>query len=78
MTVPPITLHADVEEHFRNLAAMSGQSLEECVNDALARYLEELRDAEESDALYREFKAGGEQGIPWGQLKAEMDLKHGL
>ncbi|HAT50872.1 MAG: hypothetical protein HQL07_14180 [Nitrospirae bacterium] len=76
-----IELSADVEEMFRTVSQKTGRPLDELVQEALDRFLEEWedqRDAVEAQQLYREFKEDGEQGIPWKDVKSSMDLKHGL
>lgn len=76
-----IELSADVEKMFRTVSQKTGRPLDELVQEALDRFLEEWedqRDAVEAQQLYREFKEDGEQGIPWKDVKSSMDLKHGL
>ncbi|MBF0369398.1 MAG: hypothetical protein HQL52_08085 [Magnetococcales bacterium] len=76
-----IQLSQDMEEMFQTLAKETGRPLKELIHEALDRFLhewEDQQDAEESERLYREYMESGEPGIPWEQVKADMDLKHGL
>ncbi|MBF0419049.1 MAG: ribbon-helix-helix protein, CopG family [Magnetococcales bacterium] len=73
-----ISLPMEFEEPFQDLARKTGRSLEELMREAMANYLEDMADADEANRFYQEFKGGREPGIPWEQVKAEMDLKHGL
>ena len=74
-------LPAEYAGAFQALAKETGRSTDNLLREAMAKFLEDMEDredAEEADRLYREFKESGEQGIPWEQVKAEMDIKHGL
>ncbi|HIJ83058.1 MAG: hypothetical protein HW380_581 [Magnetococcales bacterium] len=76
-----IELSTDMVDMLQVVSESTGRPLKELVQEALNRFLEEWedqQDATEAQQLYREFKEGDEQGIPWKDVKSSMDLKHGL
>ncbi|MBF0144714.1 MAG: hypothetical protein HQL84_03135 [Magnetococcales bacterium] len=73
-----IALPVEFEEPFQNLALETGRSLDDLMREAMANYLGDMADTDEANRCYQEFRKCGEPGIPWEQVKTEMDRKHGL
>lgn len=72
-----IQLTHDIESMFQTVAYKTGRTLEELVNEALDRFLEEWedqQDTEEAQQIYREFKESGEPGIPFDQVLKNAGL----
>lgn len=71
-----VTLPQPLEERFRELAASTGRSVEECLTEAATRFLEaseeERHDVELARQAVTEYEREG--GIPWEQVKRDLAL----
>ncbi|MBF0427829.1 MAG: hypothetical protein HQL94_02805 [Magnetococcales bacterium] len=72
-----IELPNDMEKMFQSVSRDTGRTLNDLVQEALGRFLEEWedrQDAVDATRLYREFKESGEAGIPLDKLLQDVGL----
>jgi predicted DNA-binding protein len=58
-----VVLEHEAERGLRTLAALTGRSEPEVLREAIMRYLEDIEDAREAEAVYRRIQAGEETVI---------------
>ena len=61
--MPTLALDHDTEQGLATLAALTGRSTQDLLRDAVLRYVEDIEDAREAEAVYQRIQSGDEKVI---------------
>ena len=69
-----IELDRETEKDLKALAILTGKAEPDVLRDAVAVYLEDVRDAREADAVLDRIEAGEEQALSMDELERRLGL----